>query len=165
MKKIVVIEDRLWVTTDATVNLQAKGIAFYMAIYYPSRLLYSKEQEALLKDYKEKTGIEVEQVNDQSEFVNKMNELYDNHELVFLMDYDLKGDMGIDDFFQRINIKYALDKRNQNADEKIWFYTTGGSDVRAALLENFGDRVIRVPGFIDGQLQWDESEIRGILED
>lgn len=165
MKKIVLVEDRPWFATDVTVDLQRQGIEFYRTIYYPSSSLYSKDQDLLLQKYKEKTGVKVEEVHDQREFINKMDELYGKSDLVFLMDYDLKGDMGIDDFFQRINIKYALEKRKEQAEEKIWFYTTGGLEVRAALLENFEGRVIRIPLFKDGQLQWDEAEIKRILEE
>ena len=108
MKKIVVVEDRPWFATDVTVDLQRQGIEFYRTIYYPSSLLYSEDKALLLQKYKEKTGVKVEEVHDQREFINKMDELYEKSDLVFLMDYDLKGDMGIDDFFQRINIKFLF---------------------------------------------------------
>lgn len=110
MKRIVVVEDRPWMTINATVDW------------------------------------------------------YKLDDVVFLMDYDLKGDMGTDDFFQRINIKYALEKRKEHAEEKIWFYTTGGADVRTALLGNFPDNVIRVTKFINDQLEWDKDSIKRIVE-
>lgn len=164
MKRVVVVEDRPWMTTEATEGLQKKGVTFYKTIYYPSLLLNSKEKELLMQEYQEKTGIPVEVVNGQREFIDKMDELYDLDDVVFLMDYDLKGDMAVDDFFSRVNIKYALEKRKQQREEKIWFYTTGGSDVRTALVSNFQDRVIRVPHFMNNQLQWDEESIIRIAE-
>lgn len=164
MRRIVVVEDRPWLTMDATVELQKKGVVFYRTIYYPSFLLNSEKRNSLMQEYKEKTKIQVDVVNEQREFVNKMDELYDLDDIVFLMDYDLKGDMAVDDFFSRVNIKYALEKRKNEEKEKIWFYTTGGTDVRAALLTNFPDKVIWVPYSIEDQLQWDEDSIIRIAE-
>lgn len=164
MKRVVVVEDRPWMTTEATVGLQKKGVTFYKTIYYPSLLLNSKEKELLMQKYRDKTGLPVEVVNGQREFIDKMDELYSLDDVVFLMDYDLKGDMAVDDFFSRVNIKYALEKRKQQGEEKIWFYTTGGSDVRTALVSNFQDRVIRVPHFMNNQIQWDEDSVIRIAE-
>lgn len=169
MKKIVVVEDRPWLTMDATVELQKKEVVFYRTVYYPSVLLNSKERERLMTEYMEKTGIEVITVHEQREFIDRLEELYADEELIFMMDYDLKGDMAVDDFFSRVNIKYALEKqkseKEKKKEERIWFYTTGGADVKRALFGAFEDRIIRTPKYINSQLQWDEEEILKIVRD
>lgn len=165
MKRIVVVEDRPWFTMDATVELQRAGVEFYRTIYYPSVLLNSKERNALMEKYQKRTGIEVITVHGQREFIDRMNELYQIADIVFLMDYDLKGDMAVDDFFSRINIKYALEKRNAGGEGRFWFYTTGGADVKRVLFENFEENVVSTPRFINSQLQWDKDAIMQIVGD
>jgi hypothetical protein len=165
MKKIVVVEDRPWFTMDATVRLQEKGIVFYRMIYYPSALLNSKDQNELMDKYKVKTKVEVIEVQQQRDFLDKIDELYREQDIVFLMDYDLKGDMSVDNFYSRINIKYAMEKRKENGEDRIWFYTTGGADVKRVLCENFENRVISTPKFINSQLQWDEDQILKMVSD
>ena len=82
--------------------------------------------------------------------------------VVFFMDYDLKGDMDRDDFFSRINVKYALEK---DKDKKIWFYSSGPRDIQGLLQETFPDRVISVPRFSEGQLYWDEKQVKEIVKE
>ncbi len=163
MKKIVVVEDRPWFTMDATLELQKEGVEFYKMIYYPSELLNSKERNKLLKTYEEETRVDVLTVNSQREFIDAMDGMYEQKDIVFLMDYDLKGDMAVDDFFSRINIRYALEKRKCQSEERIWFYTTGGADVKRVLYENFEERVISTPQFINSQLKWDKEQIMRIV--
>lgn len=162
MKRIVVVEDRPWITKDATVELQNNGVEFYKTVYYPSVLLNPKDSNRLMADYCEKTGIDVITINSQREFLDIMEELYQIEELIFLIDYDLKGDMSVDDFFSRINIKYALEKRN-SGEERIWFYTTGGTDVKKILHDNFKDRVIKTSKFVNSQIKWDLDMIAELI--
>lgn len=157
-KKIVIVDDRPWKMKNSIIELQKNDIIFYRTIYYPNDMLDRERQNKLMEDYQKSTNIEVDSVKNQKEFVDKMDELYCTPDIIFLMDYDLKGDMNGDDFFARINVKYALAKDQEQ--KKIWFYTSGPSDIKSLLLETFPDHIIRTPKYFNGQLYWDEEQIK-----
>ncbi len=161
-KKIVIVDDRPWKMQESIQELQKEGIIFCKTIYYPNNMIDRATQQELMDNYKESTGIEVVQVNDQSEFLAKMDELYGDPEIIFLMDYDLKGDMDRNDFFARINVKYALAK--DKTEKKIWFYTSGPNDIKGLLRETFCDNVISVPYYNNGKLRWDEEQVKVAVE-
>ena len=79
----------------------------------------ANNKQELMNEYKMHTHIDVVQVETQKEFLDQMNELYCIPDIIFLMDYDLKGDMSIENFFTRVNVKYAL---MRDSEKKIWFY-------------------------------------------
>lgn len=163
MKRIIVVEDRPWRTTNATIKLQEKGVEFYKTLYYPGTLISGQEKNNL-QEYEKQTKIDVETIKTQDEFVSKMEELYVLDDVIFLMDYDLKGDMNTEDFYSRINIKYAKEKREQG-EFKIRFYTTGGADVKEILVEEFEDYIVSVPVLQDENVYWDEKEILKMVEE
>lgn len=157
MKRIAVVDDRPWKLKECIRDFKRTGVPFYKTVYYPNNTLDKKYQEKLMKQYQESTGLETVRVNSQKEFLDTMNELYETPDVIFLMDYDLKGDMGSYDFFTRINIKYAREKNKEN---KIWFYTTGPADVKRMLSDTFPGHVISIPDSGDGQLYWNPAEVR-----
>ena len=106
--------------------------------------------------------MDVVQINSQSEFITQMDKLYCALDVVFFMDYDLKGNMARDDFFERINIKYAL--RKDKEKKKIWFYTSGPRDIKGLLLETFPGHVIRIPMYSEGQLYWEKEQVKAAVE-
>lgn len=161
-KRIVIVDDRPWKMKESIQQLQKENVVFYKTVYYPNNTLDRARQNTLMEDYEHSTGIDVVQVNSQSEFITQMDELYSVSDIIFLMDYDLKGDMNRDDFFARINVKYALAKDKD--EKKIWFYTSGPRDIRGLLLETFPDNVISMPLFCDGQLYWDEEQVKAVVE-
>ena len=130
---------------------------FYRTVYCPNNELDKERQDRLMEDYKQSTGIEVVQVNSHSEFIVQMDELYKVSDLIFLMDYDLKGNMNSEDFFTRINVKYALVKDQEQ--KKIWFYTSGPRDIKGLLMETFPDNTIST-FFKFGLLHWDEKQVK-----
>lgn len=161
MKRIVIVEDRPWKIQSCVKELQEKGVTFYKTIYYPNNSLTPERQEELLNQYIQDTGMEIERVNSQEEFVSKMDEAFDVPDTIFLMDYDLKGDMTREDFFTRVNVRYALAK----GGGRIWFYTTGPSDIKGILLDTFPGHVIRVKVAADNmQGFWDEKQIKEAVE-
>lgn len=161
-KKIVIVDDRPWKMQESIKELQEAGIVFCKTIYYPNNTIDRATQNELMEDYKQSTGIEVVQVNGQSEFLAEMDELYRDPDIIFLMDYDLKGDMDRNDFFTRINVKYALVK--DHIEKKIWFYTSGPNDIKGLLRETFPDNVISIPTYVTGALKWDEEQVKAAVE-
>lgn len=155
MKKIVIVDDRPWKFQVAVKTLQAKGVIFYRTIYYPSNTLGKDSEDRLMSDYKNDTKMKILQVNNQIEFLDRMDELFDELDTIFLVDYDLKGDMSREDFYTRINVKYAMTM----GWERIWFYTSGPSDIKGMLMRTFPDHVISVEADPDGYSSWDEKQI------
>lgn len=103
----------------------------------------------------------ITEVKDQVGFIAKMDELYVKSDTVFLADYDLKGNMSLEDFNSRINVRYALRK---DKERKIWFYTSGPNDVRAMLADIFSGGTVEVPVFHKGQLYWSEKQVKSIVD-
>lgn len=162
MKRLVVVDDRPWKLKDCIRRLKEQGILFYKTIYYLGNMISYEEQQELMAGYREITDMEVVRVDSQKEFLDEMDRLYDEDDVVFLMDYDLKGDMSGYDFFDRINVKYAREKDPER--KKIWFYTSGPSDIKGLLYETFGDNVVSTPEFFGGQLYWDEEQVKAVAE-
>lgn len=161
MKRIVVVDDRPWKVMCSIESLQKNGVIFYKTLYYPNNTLDKNNKQELMDKYKTLTHMDVVQVDTQKEFLDQMNELYHIPDIIFLMDYDLKGDMSIENFFTRVNVKYALLK---NPENKIWFYTSGPSDIKGLLLNTFPDHIISTPNFYEGQLYWDNNQVKEIVE-
>ncbi len=155
MKKIVIVDDRPWKFQECVRKLKDKGIIFCKTVYYPNNTLGQDTQDRMINDYKNHTDMEIAQVNDQMEFLTKMDELYDNQDTIFLIDYDLKGDMSREDFYTRVNVKYAKVK----GWDRIWFYTSGPSDIKGMLIRTFPDHVISVTTNLEGQSFWDEEQV------
>lgn len=82
-------------------------------------------------------------------------ETFGNQDTIFLMDYDLKGDMSREDFYTRINVKYAM----AMGCERIWFYTSGPSEIKGMLIKTFPGHVISVVAHLEGQSFWDEKQV------
>ena len=161
MKRIVVVDDRPWKVIHSIQELQKEGVIFYKTLYYPNNTLDKNNKQELMNEYKMHTHIDVVQVETQKEFLDQMNELYCIPDIIFLMDYDLKGDMSIENFFTRVNVKYAL---MRDSEKKIWFYTSGPSDIKGLLMETFPDHIISTPNFYEGQLYWNKNQVKRAAE-
>lgn len=157
-KSIVIVDDRPWKFQESIRKLKEEGLLFCKTIYYPNNMIPSETQDKLMEEYKRQTGMDVIRVEAQSEFVAQMDKLYADPDIIFLMDYDLKGDMNRNDFFTRINVKYALQKDREG--KRIWFYTTGPNDIKGLLRETFSDNIISVPNYHAGALEWDEEQVK-----
>lgn len=166
MKRIVIVEDKPWTTSDAVLRLKKEKVEEIRIIYYPNSFGDDAEKKRLLNGLKETTDVEIDTVINQEEFVKKMEELYENPDVVFFMDYDLKGD-GTVPPEKRINYRYAKQKeygegQDQNM-RKIWFYTISGVINLEIITHNFPQNVLHVNNYTDGQLTWDVGEVSQIL--
>lgn len=160
-KRIVIIDDRPWKMKESVLQLQKENIVFYKTVYYPNDMLDMVSQAKLMEDYEKSTGIEIARVNNHSEFIIQMDELYKIPDIIFLMDYDLKGNMNSEDFLIRINVKYALAKDKN--EKRIWFYTSGPNDIKGLLLKTFPDNIISTD-YDEGQLYWDNNQVKAAVE-
>lgn len=164
MKKIVIVEDRPWVTEQDVLSMKKENIEIAAMIYYPNSNSTKQQQEELVQKFTNNTGVNVQWVNNQKEFVDAMDQWYADQQVVFLVDFDLKGD-GSTNFDNRINVLYVKDKEKQGTrNEKFWFYTTGNVDVKSILMAQYKDHVIDVD-FDSEQmlLYWDMEQIREMV--
>lgn len=165
MKRIVLVEDRPWVVETSVKELMDKEVQFAATLFYPNNQLYREKQDELIDKFKENTGIEVIQIKSLEDFVYQMDEFFSDKKNIFLVDYDLKGDMRADDFDDRVNIRYAKNKNVEGSDSRIWFYTSGGAEVKNALAKAFPNNVIDTPYKRDGDLHWDIDEVYKLIEE
>lgn len=168
MKKVVIIEDKPWVTKEEIKHLQdRKNVEVFRIVYFPNQFGNEEEKKKLLSELKAETGVRLDEVKDQETFVMKMEELYSMENTVFFMDYELKGDNTVEADL-RINIRYAKYKeygKDMDPDaRKIWFYTTSGIGNVEIITRNFPDRVLPVESFRDQILTWNQDKINQILE-
>ena len=166
MKRIVIVEDKPWITSNAVLRLKEENANEVRIIYYPNTYGDASEKNELLDGLKETTNVEIDTVINQTEFVNKMEELYEKPDVVFLMDYDLEGDSTVPPE-KRINYRYAKLKeygegRTVNS-RKIWFYTISGVFNLEIITRNFPDNVLHVDKYTEGQLTWNVGEMNHIL--
>lgn len=166
MKKIVIVEDKPWATGDAVRRLKKGNVDVLRIVYYPNPYGDADEKRKLIRELEEKTSVQIDTVNNQEEFVEKMEELYAEPDVVFFMDYDLKGDRTVNPE-DRINFRYTKLKEyreNQDANlRKIWFYTISCVTNLEIITHNFPENVLHVDNYTDGQLTWDAREIDQIL--
>ncbi len=164
MKKIVIVEDRPWVTEKDVLRLGKENIEIAAMIYYPNSNSTKQEQERMVQEFENKTRIKVQWVNSQKEFVDVMDQWYADEQVVFLVDFDLKGD-GSTNFDNRINVLYVKDKQGAG-NERFWFYTTGNVDVKSILMAQFKGHVIDVNfDFEQMLLEWKIEQIRKMVRE
>lgn len=100
-------------------------------------------------DYGKKTEELAEMLSCQVTVVNywnleeKLDELYNDIGTLFLFDTDIDRGAVIEVFEYRINVRYALKKRDdaENQPYRIWFYTTV-EHLKRAIERTFGEHVI-----------------------
>ena len=164
MKRIVIVEDRPWVTEKDVLRLGKENIEIAAMIYYPNSNSTKQEQERMVQEFENKTRIKVQWVNSQKEFVDVMDQWYADEQVVFLVDFDLKGD-GSTNFDNRINVLYVKDKQGAG-NERFWFYTTGNVDVKSILMAQFKGHVIDVNfDFEQMLLEWKIEQIRKMVRE
>lgn len=162
MKRIVIVEDRPWVTEQDVLRLGEENIEIAAMIYYPNSNSTKQEQERMVQEFENNTGINVQCVNSQKEFVDVMDQWYADEQVVFLVDFDLKGD-GSTNFDNRINVLYVKDKQGAGK-KRFWFYTTGNVDVKSILMAQFKGHVIDVKfDYEEMLLEWKIEQIRKMV--
>lgn len=167
MKKIVIVEDKPWVTLDAVCELQKKHISVEKMVYYPNTFGDEDEKQKLLREFTDKTKVDIVRVTSSEEFVNEMEKLYQQENVIFLMDYELKGD-STEEAEKRINVRYAKYKEYGEGfdpkQRKIWFYTVSAVANVAILNRNFPEHVLPVIKYHKGRLEWKEEALDQILK-
>jgi len=154
MKKLVLIEDAPWRAEKNLKRLKEDGIEI-------ERILFFTRGEDIPEEYKEQNahleeslGVRVDEVN-TVDFYRVLDQYYGQEDVFMIVDLNLDD---ANTFEERINVQYANSKENKGQG-KIWFYTTGGKDLKSMLVQNFREQLIDVIGFSENQISWDTDEI------
>lgn len=142
-KKIIFLEDKPEKLTQVIADMQLiDGIDAIEVLYYNSKKPQNPEKVSELAKI---LHVEVKAVNFMS-FENVLDELYEQPDNLFIFDTVLnEEEYHWETFTYRNNISYALRKKEQNGDEnqRIWFYTTVGYDIKERIDDLFGTYVMQ----------------------
>ncbi len=121
---VTILEDRPKVMREAIEELKAMGIYTKNIICYRNDLnkgeAYQKEIESICSQLNVELFLA-----DNDSFNTVLDEVYKDEKMIFFFDMDLSGNYS-HHFLQRINVMYALKKKEKEKDYgRIWFYTTG----------------------------------------
>lgn len=154
MKRLVLIEDAPWRAQNNLLELKERGVKIEKILYFTVEEDIPEEYERMKSNLEQELGIQVDRIN-TSDFYNKVDDYFANEEIFILVDLNLDD---ANTFEERINVQYANSKENKGRG-KIWFYTTGGKELKSMLVQNFRGQLIDVTGFSNNQLSWDTAKI------
>lgn len=146
MKEIILLEDQPERLGSLIAQLQKQ--IYQNAVKIKSILCYDSSNKwdndafdrlrIKLKNYCNMDAIACEKVNIWN-FEDVMDELYNLNNTGFIFDTQLFPGEDIEIFDYRINVRYALKKKN---DGRIWFYTLAGQYYENNIRSRFKDYVI-----------------------
>ena len=142
---IAILEDRPMVMKSAIERFNDMGIHTTCIICYDNRMNQDERMKEAVHMMCKEYGIEVLHANKQN-FDLVLDQVYQDEEIQFLFDMDLLDD-GSNRFEERINVIYAMRKKEQENGNRIWFYTTGPAYAVESINEYFPDRNIPVCRF------------------
>lgn len=151
MKKIVILEDRpsrlknfIQVINQDPDN----GMEVDRVYYYHPKLRQDSEEIAILG---QELHVDVQVVNLWN-FEKMLDELYQKQDFLFIFDTDLGEMLEENVFSYRINVNYAMRKKNADKEYKIWFYTVAGPDFEKAVKRVFPEHVLEAHLEDNGQI-------------
>lgn len=157
MKNIIMLEDnpvRLKKFIDHTnQGKMSEGIDIEQVLYYNPNLEQTSEE---VTELKKELKVDVTVVNLWN-FDEILNDLYAQENNLFIFDTDLNEKLEENVFSYRINVSYAMRKKEK---DRIWFYTAAGPDFERNIAQTFSGYVIPVYVDEDQQLdlKWRECE-------
>ncbi|MBD5546160.1 MAG: hypothetical protein HDQ97_01940 [Lachnospiraceae bacterium] len=161
MKRLVLIEDAPWRAEKNLLELKEKGVEVEKIFFFTKRMDVPEGYQNLLSDLEDVLKVKIEQIG-TLDFYRKLDACYENDDLFILFDLNLDD---ADTFEDRINVQYARSKTDAGKG-KIWFYTTGGRELKSMLEHNFREQLIDVIDFTaDNQLFWDMEQILEIAKE
>jgi hypothetical protein len=146
--KIVILEDRPLVMMKSIKQMKEMGIDTERIIFFDAEKENHENERAA--EYRKTLETRCKEMDIQLSIVNNcdfettLDELYKDPDIIFFFDMDLVGDYS-QHFVERINVIYALKKKEQEKNEgRIWFYTTGPRSAIEQINDNFSNRNIPV---------------------
>lgn len=160
MKRLVLVEDAPWRAQNNLLELKERGVKIEKIFYFTLEEDIPDEYKKMKSNLEQVLEIQVDRIN-TSNFYNKVDHYFADEEVFILVDLNLDD---ANTFEERINVQYANSKQNKGSG-KIWFYTTGGKELKSMLVKNFRGQLIDVTGFSNNQLSWDTDKILNIAEE
>lgn len=158
----MLIEDAPWRAERNLKELKEAGAEIEKILFFSTEENVPEEYEKLNSKLEEVLDIQIDRIGTSAlDFDNKLDLYYGRDDIFILIDLNLDE---ANTFEERINVKYANSKPNKGKG-KIWFYTTGGKDLKSMLVQNFKNQLIDVNGFSDNQLSWDTKKILEIAKE
>ncbi|MBD5393077.1 MAG: hypothetical protein HDR71_02160 [Lachnospiraceae bacterium] len=156
MKRLVLVEDAPWRAKEILMKLKQEGVEIEKILFFTTEENVPEIFEELNSQLEEALGIQIDRIGTGTlDFYNKLDLYYEKDDIFIIIDLNLDD---ANTFEERINVKYANSKPNSGRG-KIWFYTTGGKDLKSMLVQNFKDQLIDVISFLNNQLSWDTEKI------
>lgn len=141
MKKIVILEDRPERLKKFIQNINRNNMNDMnvdKVFYYHPKL---RQEDEKIVELRQELDVDVQVVNLWN-FEKKMDELYREPNILFIFDTDLGEVLEENVFSYRINVNYAMRKKNIDPTYRIWFYTVAGPDFEKDIKKVFPDHVI-----------------------
>ncbi len=160
MKRLVLIEDAPWRAKENLLQLKNEGVEIEKIFFFTISESMPAEYKEAIKQLEEALETDIDKIG-ISDFYSTLDKYYDRENLFMLFDLNLDEESN---FGERINVRYANSKRDKGKG-KIWFYTTGGKDLKSMLVQNFTNQLIDVEGFYDNQLSWNDNQILQIAKE
>ncbi|MBD5395629.1 MAG: hypothetical protein HDR71_15520 [Lachnospiraceae bacterium] len=158
MKKLVLIDDTPWRVEKSLQKLKEAGIVIERILFFSNEEIIPKEYERLNTLLIKTLDVQIDSIN-VMDFSEKLNQYYEKENVFIMCDFDLDE---VNTFEERINVKYANSKPDKGKG-KIWFYTTGGKELKSVLFQNFRDQLIDVISFSENQILWDIDKTLSII--
>lgn len=159
--KLAILEDRPWIMMKMLKKIRTIIPTDEISlIYYVASLEKTNELEHDIVLRCNEMNIKLIKIS-ENEFESEMNKLYEDEERIFF--FDLVLDDNSDFFEDRINVKFA---KNKIQDNRIWFYTTSGNYNINKIISLFGDQYIPVIDYDakEEALIFQEDSLRDILQ-
>lgn len=160
MKRLVLIEDAPWRAKKNLLQLKEEGIEIEKIFFFTESKYMSEEYNGAIEQLQGELETKIDTIG-ISDFFSTLDKYYSRDNLFMLFDLNLNEERS---FEERINVRYANSKSDKGKG-KIWFYTTGGKDLKSMLVKNFADQLIDVEGFYENQLSWNEEQILRIAKE
>jgi hypothetical protein len=142
--KITIVEDRPTVMREAILQMKDLGIQTECIICYDNQINRAQEVQKAISEMCERLNIQLKHASN-IDFNKILDEAFKDKEMIFLFDMDLMLDFSRR-FEERINVIYAK-KKQEEGEERIWFYTTGPAAAVDSINKNFPNRNIPVIQF------------------
>lgn len=160
MKKLVLIDDAPWRAERNLMELKEAGIEIEKILFFSTEENIPEEYKKLNSKLEEVLDIQIDRIGTGAlDFDNKLDLYFERDDIFILIDLNLDE---ANTFEERINVKYANSKPDKGRG-KIWFFTTGGKDIKSMLVQNFKDQLIDVISFSENQILWDMDKILSIV--
>lgn len=146
-KKIYILEDHPERLEEYVKKIKKNPLVKSVEVLY---YVSDWEKKKNIEDLEKVLDTEVEIVS-ILDFQEMLDELYAEPNSLFVFDTQL---LERDDqvFEYRINVSYALRKREENSNFRIWFYTVAGANYLRLIEDYFKDHALTAAGMKDSKL-------------